>query len=61
MKKLILLGISSLLISVSAFSRQTYLLDKNHARVVFSATHFGISHVEGNFKTIDATLTAEKI
>ncbi|MES2267526.1 MAG: YceI family protein [Bacteroidota bacterium] len=60
MKRSILLGIIILSSALAAFSQHTYLLDKNHARVVFSATHFGISHVEGNFKTIDATLNAKR-
>ncbi|EHQ24972.1 YceI family protein [Mucilaginibacter paludis] len=60
MKKTILLGITALLCSLSVVAQHKYLLDKYHARVGFSATHFGISHVEGNFKTIDATLTAKK-
>ena len=41
---------SLLLISTTAFAQKTYTLDKNHAKVGFSAVHFGISHVEGNFK-----------
>lgn len=39
-----------------ACAQKTYTLDKNHARVGFSVVHFGISHVEGNFKIIDAVL-----
>src|ERR1035437_3662969 len=39
---------------------QNYTLDKNHTKVGFSATHFGISHVEGRFKNITVTFTAKK-
>ena len=49
-----------LLSSTILFGQKTYTLDKNHARVGFSAVHFGISHVEGNFKMIDATLNSKK-
>jgi polyisoprenoid-binding protein YceI len=49
-----------LLSSTTAFAQKTYTLDKNHARVAFSAVHFGISHVEGNFKIIDATLDSKR-
>jgi polyisoprenoid-binding protein YceI len=59
MKKLFLLSLITSL-SFAAFSQKTYTLDKYHSRVGFSATHFGISHVEGDFKTIDATLKATK-
>jgi len=39
-----------------ACAQKIYTMDKNHARVGFSVVHFGISHVEGNFKIIDAVL-----
>jgi polyisoprenoid-binding protein YceI len=39
---------------------KSYTLDKNHSRLTFSATHFGISHVEGVFKDFDAKLKSEK-
>lgn len=35
-------------------------MDKNHTRVGFSATHFGISHVDGRFKDINVTVTSKK-
>lgn len=49
-----------LLSSTALVAQKIYSLDKNHARVGFSAVHFGISHVEGNFKIIDATLDSKK-
>lgn len=60
MKKLTALAFSLVLFSSAVLAQKTYTIDKYHSRVNFSATHFGISHVEGNFKTIDATLTAAK-
>lgn len=39
---------------------QTYTVDKNHTRVGFSATHFGISHVDGRFKDVSVTMTSKK-
>ena len=60
MKKLLSLSAITLLLAVTGFSQKTFTLDKYHSRVGFSATHFGISHVEGDFKTIDATLQAKK-
>jgi polyisoprenoid-binding protein YceI len=59
MKKLVFLGITTLLFSQTG-NTQTYTVDKNHTRVGFSATHFGISHIEGSFRSIDATLVAAK-
>lgn len=39
---------------------QNYTLDQNHTRVGFSVTHFGISQVEGRFKTFNVTMTSKK-
>jgi polyisoprenoid-binding protein YceI len=59
MKKIVLLLVLSLTGSL-AFSQTTYVFDKNHARLSFSVLHFGISHVEGNFKTFDVNLQSSK-
>src|ERR1035437_7826145 len=59
MKKLLLL-ISSSIFAIGAVSQNTYTLDKNHARLSFSVLHFGISHIEGIFKTFDATFVSTK-
>ena len=48
------------ILTISAFSQSTYSIDKYHTRVSFSATDFGISHVEGNFKVTDASLRSDK-
>jgi len=60
MNKLLSISIASLLFATVSFSQKTYMLNKAHSRVGFSATHFGISHVEGNFRSFDATLEAKK-
>lgn len=49
-----------LLLTTTVLAQTTYTLDKNHARVGFSAGHFGISNVEGIFKSFDATLESQK-
>ncbi|OFY84776.1 MAG: hypothetical protein A3F72_05825 [Bacteroidetes bacterium RIFCSPLOWO2_12_FULL_35_15] len=59
MKK-VLVTISVFLITLITVAQNIYTLDKNHTKVGFSATHFGISHVEGRFKNITATLKAKK-
>jgi polyisoprenoid-binding protein YceI len=48
-----------LLSSANTFAQKTFTLDKFHARVGFSALHFGISNVEGNFNIIEATLVSK--
>jgi polyisoprenoid-binding protein YceI len=60
MKKTILVAISVILISAISPAQSTYTLDKNHARLSFSALHLGISFVEGIFKTFDATFVSSK-
>ena len=59
MKKLFLF-LSACIFTMSAFSQNTYTFDKNHARLSFSAFHFGISHIEGNFKIFKATFISTK-
>lgn len=59
MKKIISL-ITAITITTFAFAQNTYTLDKNHARLTFSAFHYGISHIEGIFKTFDATFVSSK-
>ena len=59
MKKFLFL-ISACVFAMSAIAQNTYTFDKNHARLSFSAFHFGISHVEGNFKIFNATFLSTK-
>jgi polyisoprenoid-binding protein YceI len=56
--KRICLFISAIVIVISAGAQTTYTLDKNHARLSFSVLHFGISHIEGIFKSFDATFSS---
>ncbi len=50
----------AIVITTFSFAQNNYSLDKNHARLSFSAYHLGISHIEGNFKTFDATFVSNK-
>lgn len=59
MKKLVI-GISLFTIALISDAQTIYTVDKNHFKVGFSATHFGISHVEGRFKNCSATLKSQK-
>ncbi len=52
------LAIAAVAFSTLAFAQNTYKMDKNHARLSFSILHMGISHVEGIFKSFDATLVS---
>ncbi|MGZ3899059.1 MAG: YceI family protein [Bacteroidia bacterium] len=58
MKKIVLM-FATVLFAIPGNS-QTYNMDKNHSKLVFSVMHFGISHVEGNFKNFEATLKSTK-
>jgi len=60
MRKIILMTVATILMSATVNSQHTYTLDKNHARLTFSARHLGISWVEGIFKSFDATLVSLK-
>ena len=48
MKKLVLLAFSALLIAAPAVA-QTWQIDPAHSRAQFTARHFGISNVRGDF------------
>jgi len=61
MKKLFVMAAvaaSSVLFSFKAFAPTTWAVDKAHAKLAFTITHMGISDVEGQFKTFDATINA---
>lgn len=60
MKKIITLVLVGIIFSTLTFGQSTYTLDKAHARLSFSAFHMGISFVEGNFKSFNATLVSSK-
>jgi polyisoprenoid-binding protein YceI len=59
MKKIVSFA-AALSITVLSVSQNTYTLDKNHSQLQFSVMHFGISHVEGNFKTFDVKMNSSK-
>ena len=59
MKKIVLM-LAALLLAMLANSQNTYTMDKNHSRLVFSVMHFGISHVEGNFKNFESSFKSSK-
>jgi len=42
------------------FGQNQYILDKYHSSLGFTTTHFGISHVSGNFKNFEVTLVSGK-
>lgn len=58
--KRIVLFIATVLISSVLFAQTTWALDKFHSQLNFSATHFGISHIEGIFKIFDVTMNSEE-
>lgn len=60
MKKFVLLAVGGILYSAILFSQNTYTLDSSHAQLAFRLKHLGISFVEGNFKTFDATFVSAK-
>lgn len=56
----ILIAIGILTVGITSSTAQTYEMDKNHSKLAFSAIHFGISHVEGDFKKFEAKLKSGK-
>lgn len=59
MKKLLLFVLVNVF-AFTAIAQNTYIFDKNHARLSFSVVHFGISSIEGNFKIFNATLISTR-
>jgi len=54
MKKLVLLAFSALLIAAPAVA-QTWQIDPAHSRAQFTARHFGISNVRGDFYNLSGS------
>jgi polyisoprenoid-binding protein YceI len=52
--------ITALIITVTSFGQTKWTTDKNHAQLHFSVMHFGITHIEGIFKTFEVGLISEK-
>jgi len=59
MKKIQLM-IAAVLFTVASYAQTTWTLDKAHSKLGFTITHLMLSEVEGDFKTVDATLTSTK-
>ena len=59
MKKTITI-IGAIAMSIAGFAQNNYTLDKQHARLTFTAFHIGISHIDGIFRIFDATLVSSK-
>lgn len=58
MQKISMLALG-LFLSVSVFA-QTWNLDKAHSQLNFSITHLTISSIEGQFRSVTATITSSK-
>ena len=52
--------ISTIFLSVTLSAQTAWTPDKNHTQLHFSATHFGIAHIEGIFKTFEVSMKSEK-
>lgn len=59
MKKIKLLA-AALMLGTTVFAQTKWTVDKAHAKVGFTVTHLSISEVDGNFKSFDASITADK-
>ncbi len=57
--KVFALSVAALL-TASLVNAQTWTVDKAHSKVGFTVTHLMLSEVDGNFKTFDAKMTANK-
>lgn len=57
MKKINTLIVASL-VAGAASAQTTWNLDKDHSKVGFSATHFVVAEVEGNFKDFDVKVSS---
>jgi polyisoprenoid-binding protein YceI len=51
------LAITAILFSFKTIPPSTWTVDKAHSKLTFTITHMGISDVEGQFKTFDATIS----
>jgi len=60
MLKQVIIALIALVLPSTAFTQNNYSVDKNHSRLAFTATHFAISEVEGNFKSFNVTLKSDK-
>jgi polyisoprenoid-binding protein YceI len=60
MKKIIVFTGAICMLSSFVATETMWTQDKMHSQLNFSATHFGISHIEGSFQTFSITMKSEK-
>ena len=60
MKKIITLIMAVCLLSSFSVNETLWTQDKMHSQLNFSATHYGISHVDGRFQSFSITMKSEK-
>ena len=60
MKKIIVLTTTLFMLCSFVADKTVWTLDKMHAQLNFSATHFGISQIDGRFQNFTVTMNAEK-
>ncbi len=60
MKKIIVLTTTVCMLSSFVATETIWTQDKMHSQLNFSATHFGISHIDGRFQTFSITMKSEK-
>jgi polyisoprenoid-binding protein YceI len=60
MKKIIVFTTAVFLLSSFVATETLWTQDKMHSQLNFSATHFGISHIEGRFQTFAISMKSEK-
>jgi polyisoprenoid-binding protein YceI len=60
MKKSIVWSIAIVLLCSFSINETLWTQDKMHSQLNFSATHFGISHIEGRFQSFTINMKSEK-
>jgi polyisoprenoid-binding protein YceI len=58
--KRVVFTIAVALASLSTYAQTTWAMDKAHSKLGFTVTHLALTEVDGNFKTFDAKVTANK-
>lgn len=58
--KRVFFTIAVALASFSTYAQTTWAMDKAHSKLGFTVTHLALTEVDGNFKTFDAKVTANK-
>jgi polyisoprenoid-binding protein YceI len=55
-----LLIVAAIVMAATSLGQTIWTTDKNHAQLHFSATHFGIAHIEGIFTEFSVAMMSEK-